>query len=205
MKQINSGKISAGFAPALFLLVLIFSPAQTFAQEEGPPPQGQAEGRQPNPDGDLIRKLNLTPDQIEKIKVVREQNRDARREIGQRIVAARIALDRAIYIENADEAVVEERARELSEAQAAQVRLQAMTELRVRRILTPAQLETFLSLREQAENNRRNRRLQQNGERRPDDNRNFPPPRDRGMNGPGQIGGPPPGGGGGSGGRRGRP
>lgn len=195
MKPINSGKIGAGLVLALFLLLLIFSPAQVFAQEEGAPP-GQAEERQPNPGADLIRQLNLTPDQIEKIKAVREQNRDARRQIGDRIVAARRALDRAIYLENADDSVVEERARELSEAQAAQVRLQAMTELRVRRILTPAQLETFRNLREQAERNRRNRRLPQEGERRPpDDNRNFPPLRNRGPNGPGQLGGPTGGGG----------
>ncbi|HYH85863.1 MAG TPA: hypothetical protein VEX60_10455, partial [Pyrinomonadaceae bacterium] len=60
-------------------------------------------------------------------------------------------------------------AREVAEAQAALVALRARTELRVRRVLTPAQLQTFRDLRLQA---RRNQRLQRrlnsgNNPRRP--------------------------------------
>lgn len=169
----------------LFLLLLIFSPAQVFAQEEGgaPPPPGRGDARPPNPDVDLVRQLNLTPEQIEKVKAIREQSRDVRRQIALRIRTARIALDRAIYIENADETVVEQRARELADAQATQIRLQAMTELGVRRILTPEQLETFRALRERAEAERRNRRLQEN------DNPQLPRDRRR-QNAPGQDGRP---------------
>lgn len=158
MKLMNRGKLITLAACALFLLA-IFSPASVLAQEEqGPPPVGQAEGRPPNPEGDLVRQLNLTPEQMEKIRAIREGNREMRRQVAQRIRAARIALDRAIYVENADEAVVEQRSRELAEAQGAQIRLQAMTELGVRKILTPEQLQTFLSLRARAENERRGRR-----------------------------------------------
>ncbi|HEY0321638.1 MAG TPA: Spy/CpxP family protein refolding chaperone [Pyrinomonadaceae bacterium] len=163
MKLIDSRKLGAATKLALFLLLLIFSPAHIFAQDEQGAPPGQTDARPPNPDGDLVRQLNLTPDQIEKIKTIREGNREIRRQIGIRIRAARIALDRAIYVENADDAVVERRARELAEAQAAQVRLQAMAELGVRRILTPEQLQTFRDLRLRAESERRNRRLQENG------------------------------------------
>lgn len=166
MKLINDRRVGAVSALMIFLLLLIFSPAQVFAQEEGAP-QGQTDARPPNPDGDLVRQLNLTPDQIEKIKAIREQNREVRRQIVQRIRAAQMALDRAIYVENADEGVVEQRARELAEAQAAQVRLQAMSALSIRRILTPEQLETFRTLRQQAETERRNRRLQENENRTP--------------------------------------
>lgn len=163
MKLIKGRRGGAAPLLSLFLLLLIFSPAQVFAQEERGAPQDQMDARPPNPEGDLIRQLSLTPDQIEKIKAIREQNRETRRRIGQRIRAARIALDRAIYVENADESVIEQRARELAEAQGAQVRLQAMTELGVRRILTPEQLETFRALRLQAETERRNRRMQGDG------------------------------------------
>lgn len=166
MKLINNRKFGAVSTLALFLLLLIFCPAQVFAQEEGAP-QGQADARPPNPDNDLVRQLSLTPDQIEKVKAIREQNREVRRQIVQRVREAQIALDRAIYVENADEALVEQRARELAEAQAAQVRLQAMSALRIRRILTPAQLETFRALRQRAETERRNRRLQEKDDARP--------------------------------------
>lgn len=163
MKLINSGKRDAALVLVAFLLLIIFSPAQAFAQEtETGPPQGQAEARPRGRDGDLVRQLNLSPEQIEKIRAIREGNREQRRQIGQRIRAARQALDRAIYLENADEAVVEQRARELSEAQAEQVRLQAFVELSVRRVLTPEQLQTFRDLRLRAE--RRNRRFPEDGD-----------------------------------------
>lgn len=159
MKMTNGRKPGKAATAALFLLLLIFSTAQVQAQGEQPvPPQGQTDARPPGPDGDLVRQLNLTPEQIEKIRAIREGNREMRRQIGQRIRAARLALDRAIYIENADEALVEQRARELAEAQAAQVRLQALVELGVRRILTPEQLQTFRDLRLRAESERRGRR-----------------------------------------------
>lgn len=167
MNWIKGGKPGAAPLLLLFLLLLIISPARAWAQSEEqplpPPTAGQEEARRPGPEGDLIRQLNLTPDQIEKIKAIRERNREARRLIAVRIREARMALDRAIYVENADQSVVEQRARELAEAQGAQVRLQAITELDVRRILTPEQLETFRALRLQAEAERRNRRLQDAG------------------------------------------
>ena len=188
MKLIKSRNVGAPLLLALFLLLLIFSPTHVRAQEElEAEPQGQEDGRRrrppPNPDGDLVRQLNLTPDQMQRLKAIREQNRELRRQIGQRIRAARTALDRAIYVENADEAVVEQRARELSEAQGAQVRLQAMTELSVRRILTAEQLETFLSLRRRAEMGRRNRRMRSG--------MGAQPLRNPGLNGPADSTGNP--------------
>jgi Spy/CpxP family protein refolding chaperone len=177
MKLINDEKRGTIFMLALFLLLLIFSPAQFALAQEGPaPPQGQPGDRGPEPEGDLVRQLNLTPEQIEKIRAIREQNREMRRQIGQRIRAARMALDRAIYLENADEGVVEQRARELAEAQGAQVRLQAMVELGVRRILTPEQLETFRALRARAERGRRDRRRQNPDGGPPSGNRDQPMP-----------------------------
>jgi Spy/CpxP family protein refolding chaperone len=169
MKLINVWKPGALYVVALFLLLIIFSPARVFAQGDGPvsPPRGQGEARPPSQDRDLVRQLNLSQEQVEKIRAIREGNRELRRQIGLRIRAARIALDRAIYIENADDAVVEQRARELAEAQAAQLRLQALAELGVRRILTPEQLQTFQALRQRAEQRRRNRRLQEDGEQPP--------------------------------------
>lgn len=160
MKLIHSGKLYAVFLAAFFVL-LIFSPSQALAQGEAEASQGQTDARPPRRDGDLVQQLNLSPEQIEKIRAIREGNRELRREIGQRIRAARVALDRAIYVENADEAVVEQRARELAEAEAAQIRLQAQAELSVRRILTPEQLQMFRDMRARAAE-RLKRRLRSN-------------------------------------------
>ena len=191
MKKLDGRKTSRIFMLALFLLFLTSAPAPVSAQEpEGGPPA--SEGRPVNPEGDLVRLLNLTPDQIARIRAIRQQNRDARLALGMRLRAARTALDRAIYVENADEAVVEQRARELAEAQAANIRLQAVTELGIRRILTPGQLETLRELRAQAaERQGRNRRRRGlNANRPPGDDEN-PRPLRRGLrrrpNSPGQT------------------
>ena len=65
--------------------------------------------------------------------------------------SARRALDEAIYADSLDEARVEHRMRQLSEAQAELLRLRASTELKIRGVLTPAQLQTFRELRRQAQ------------------------------------------------------
>ena len=105
----------------------------------------------------LRERLNLLPDQIEQIKAIREQNREQWRAARQRAHQAQRALDEAIYSDNADEALIETRTREVADAQTAMVRMRALTELKIRRILTPEQLNTLRALRQQraAERERR--------------------------------------------------
>jgi hypothetical protein len=82
-------------------------------------------------------------------------------QLNRQLNQARRALDEAIYSDNVDEALIEQRARDVAEAQAALVRFRAQTELRVRRILTPEQLQTFRNLRQEAMRERRiERRLE---------------------------------------------
>jgi len=96
------------------------------------------------------------------MREIREQSVPQARELTRRLNQARRALDESIYSDATDEALVEQRAREFSEAQAALVRLRAQTELRVRRVLTPEQLQTFRDLRVSA---RRQQRIQRRLER----------------------------------------
>jgi Spy/CpxP family protein refolding chaperone len=72
------------------------------------------------------------------------------RELTRRARLARRALDEAIYSDAVEEALVEQRTRELAAAQAALMRLRAATELKVRRVLTAEQLRSFRELRRQA-------------------------------------------------------
>jgi protein CpxP len=136
------------------LLLLIFTPALAVrAQDEsGAPPQRETE-QEPGDHEDRFRglreRLNLTPDQIEQIKAIREQNRDEWRAARQRLRQAQRALDEAIYADSVDEAMVEARTREVAEAQTALLRMRALTELKIRRVLTEAQLNTLRSLRQQ--------------------------------------------------------
>ena len=87
------------------------------------------------------------------------------RALNQRLNQARRALDEAIYSDAVDEALIEQRARDVAEAQAALVRLRAQTELRVRRVLTPEQLQTFRRLRFEARRRQQQMRREQRIER----------------------------------------
>jgi hypothetical protein len=92
---------------------------------------------------------------------------------------AQLALDQAIYSDNADEAVIEQRVHELAAAQAEVTRMRALTELNIRRVLTPEQLNTLRSLRQQARRTGRERRRQ--------DMENSPGARDRFNRRPGAL------------------
>lgn len=177
-KLINRRLMAAmPFLFALFLLCLNATPIS--AQEDGPAmsPGDAEQNRDRNTGGDLMRALGLTPEQLTKIRMVRQQHQEERRLAGERLRNALRALDSAIYSEDASEAVIEDRAREVAAAQAATIRLRALTELNIRRVLTPEQLDRL-----------REMRLQQSGQRRLERELNERRLRDRQ---PGNPGAPP--------------
>ncbi len=148
------GHALKSFSKLALLALLLLAPLalDARAQEEGPPPPGAPQGPRPGRRGDglLLMKLNLTPEQRGRLRQIRRQSEPEARSLGRRLREAHRALDEAVYSDNVDESIVEQRTRELTEAQAALVRLRAQTELRVRRVLTPEQLQTFRGLRREA-------------------------------------------------------
>ena len=156
MNGFNSRLAAAVCSLALLLLIFSFAP-EVCAQGEGDsatrrhdaeqPPQG------PGGHGDrfqgLKERLNLSFDQIQQIKAIREQNREQWRVARQRLRQAQRALDEAIYSDNADEALIDTQTREVAEAQTALLRMRALTELKIRRVLTQEQLNTLRTLRQQ--------------------------------------------------------
>lgn len=176
-KFINRQTIAA--KPLLLsLLFLCFTASPASAQEGGAAAApGETEQRAGNQGGNLIRTLGLTPDQLAQIRAIRERNREERRLANERLRSAHQALDEAIYADAPSEAVIEERARELAAAQAASVRLRALTELGIRRVLTPEQLSTLRTLRQRQSERRLERELnmQRRGrDRRPGNNEGQP-------------------------------
>ena len=139
-------------AAAWAALSLAF-PLAAVAQEPpaaGPsePPPARRRAQRPRPE--LLARLNLRPEQMAQLREIRRESEAEARTLTRRLRLARRALDEAIYADAVDEAAVEERARVVAGAQAALVRLRAQTELRVRRVLTPEQLQTFRQLRQRA-------------------------------------------------------
>ena len=105
----------------------------------------------------IVRISVNSPEQREKIRAIREQTREERAAINQRLRATNRALEELLDSENPIEAVVEQRLREVAEAQAASMRIRVLTEFRIRRVLTPEQLTTLRTLRQNARDARRGR------------------------------------------------
>lgn len=155
----------------LLLASLFFVASLTGERVKAQEPERPSEGAEVQ---DPIQQLRLTPEQRQQIRSIRGQMRDERATINQRRREANKALDDALDADQPDEALVEQRLRELAIAQAAQMRINILTEVKIRRVLTPEQRAVLRELR-QAIQFRRQR--QQQNERRPNspnNQRRFP-------------------------------
>jgi periplasmic protein CpxP/Spy len=136
--------------------LLAFGSVAIYAQEDATAREArdlQPRARQPQNAASLLRQLNLTPEQIEKIRFINQETRQEIRAANQRHRQTRRALDEAIYKSSSNEAEVEQRTRELIKAQSEATALRARVEFRIRQVLTDEQLSTFLELRRRAAQN----------------------------------------------------
>jgi Spy/CpxP family protein refolding chaperone len=157
-------------APVFFVVFGLALGTNARAQTQGAPtaqptPARRGGVERPARGGNLMRRLNLTPEQRLKLREIRSQGEPETRVLTRRVRLARRALDEAIYSDAVEDALVEQRARELAAAQTALVRLRAATELKVRRVLTAEQLQTFRELRRQAQRRQSLRRQLRNAGR----------------------------------------
>lgn len=106
--------------------------------------------------GGLLRVLNLSPEQRAQIKAIRRETEPQGRLLGVRLRQARRALDEAVYADNPDDALIEARVREAGAAQTALLRMRTLTELKIRRVLTPEQLEAFRRMQRRPRQQRMN-------------------------------------------------
>jgi periplasmic protein CpxP/Spy len=120
------------------LLVLGLAISAT-AQDQTVPP--------PPPPADPIQQLNLAPEQRQQIRRLMAETQQERQNTNRRLREANEALDRALDADPLDENVIEQRITEVAAAQAAQTRMRAHLELRVRRLLYPEQLATLRRLK----------------------------------------------------------
>jgi Spy/CpxP family protein refolding chaperone len=168
----HNGKILTLLAVIVFFAAVSSASGQTAQQ---PAPESQ-----PGGGGDPIRQLNLTPEQREQIRSIREQNKEERATINQRLRETNLALDEALNAEDPVEGVIEQRLRDVAAAQAAAMRMRVLTEIRIRRVLTLEQRKILQSLQQQARESRQERRLDNAAERqrrRREQNRSLQNPR----------------------------
>jgi len=154
----------------MLLTVLAFSTAPSVLGQAGQQANQQsgqtAEPQQRALGGDPIQQLNLTPEQREQIRSIRENNKTERMAVNSQLREANRALNEALNSENPDEALVEQRLRDLASAQAAAARMRVLTEIRIRRVLTKEQRATLRALQAQALENRREQRQLNDSEQR---------------------------------------
>ncbi|MDQ3684048.1 MAG: Spy/CpxP family protein refolding chaperone, partial [Acidobacteriota bacterium] len=120
------------------------------SQQDEPAAAEEEASRSGGEDGEMLTRLNLSPEQRAQIVGIRRRSEGEGRVLVQRLRRARRALDASIYADNVDDKSIEEGAREVAAAQAEIVRLRAVTELRLRRILTPEQLGLLRDWRQRA-------------------------------------------------------
>lgn len=165
------------FATALFGLALLLCPlcAPALAQEQDEPEaQPQTTPRRAARELNLLQRLNLTREQRQRLREIRQQSEPELRDLTRKLRLARRALDEAVYADAADEALVEQRSRELAVQQNLLTHTRAVTEMKVRRVLTDEQLRLFRNLRRQAQRRqmlqrRMNRALRQSAPPSPDE------------------------------------
>ena len=127
------------------LIVLLLSACSiSYAQD----PQSNSAPPQDAPD--LLGRLRLSPDQIQRIRLIQRDTKDERATIQQRLREANRALEESLDAENVDESVIDQRMQDVNAAQNAQLRLRIQTELRIRRILNPEQRAMLKDIRVRA-------------------------------------------------------
>lgn len=143
----------------LLTLLALGAVAPSVASQTGQQPPDAPDQQQAAAGWDPIRELNLTPEQRQQIRSIRENNKVERAAIGERLREANAKLDEAMSAENPDEALVDQRLRDVAAAQSAVMRMRILTEVRIRRVLTVQQRETLRLLQRQARETRRERLL----------------------------------------------
>lgn len=138
----------------LLLLTLGFSAVKAQNTGINAPKRQFDEPRRPR----LLQELGLTQEQIRRIRQINIENRNKIRGANFRLREANRNLDAAIYSDVADQTLIETRLREFQDAQAEVARIRALTELEIRKVLTPEQLVKFRELRQKFQQMRENRR-----------------------------------------------
>ena len=151
--NLRAGRIAL---PVIFLLVGVWVQvrAQNPTQNPVEPAQTQTQANQPGQAPDFAF-LNLSPEQIQKIRSINAELKEQRQVANQKLRLAQRALAEAIESPTPNEALIEQRSHDVADAQATTIRLRSLTEARILQVLTP---EQRIRLREVRQRNQAARR-----------------------------------------------
>lgn len=141
-------------AASLLLVASVSLRAQT------PQPQetstANVQQQQMNQIDQMLGPLNLTSDQVRRIREINAELREERQTANFRLRTAQRALTEAIQAPTPDEALIEQRSKEVADAQANTIRLRSLTEARILQVLTQEQRMRLRELRQGALSRGRN-------------------------------------------------
>jgi len=146
---------------ALMAGVVIQADAQT-SDPQNPNVLQQSQMQNPQTQMPNLGELNLTPDQIQKIRAINADLKDQRQAANQRLRQAQRALAEAMESPNQNEALIDQRSREFADAQSATIRLRTLSEYRILQVLTPEQRVKLREMRMRNQALRQERRLENN-------------------------------------------
>ena len=162
-------KVLSGSLALLLLVAGAFARAnaQTVRPQETQTDPAQVRANQANPAPNQapdLAQLNLTPEQIQKWRAINAELKDRQQAATLRLRQARRALAEAIDSPTSNEELIKQRAKEVSEAQAATNELQALRQARILQMLTPEQRAKLREIRQQNQARRpNNQQLPRNG------------------------------------------
>jgi Spy/CpxP family protein refolding chaperone len=136
---------------ALAVLLTIFANVQAQNGE----PQQTGDPQPPAQVDQMLGPLNLTQDQVRRIRMINAELKDERQAANFRLRMAQRALGEAIQSTTPDETLIAQRSKEVADAQANTIRLRSVTEARILQVLSP---EQRMKLREMRARNQQMRR-----------------------------------------------
>lgn len=167
----------------LILTVFVSFGALAVCAQEGPPPGGRPFAPdQPESNRRMVlrRELGLSVEQMMAIRKINQEMRPKMRQAQLQAQVARKELDEAIYADSMNEELLHEKVKALVEADAEMTRLRTMSEVAVRKLLTPDQLVRFRQIRQRfaRQQMQRRRRPMRDGSRqlRDQDRKGDEPP-----------------------------
>ena len=125
------------------------------AAQDSKPPDTQADAPKPaptptplpDPRASALQQLALSPAQRQEIRRINIARKPVMDEAQNRLREANRALDETIYADQVNDTDVQARLKDLHAAQAEVARIRYMSEVAVRKVLTPEQLVRFRELR----------------------------------------------------------
>lgn len=140
---------------AMIAMTVIFFAGFVAAQDNDAGNEGRPSADQPQDNrGTMLRQLGLTRQQIQRVRRINTERKPHMDNAQMRLRLATRALDDAIYADQVDDTMVQERLKQMQLAQAEVFKVRTMSELAIRRLLTPEQLVRFRNLRQRFEQNR---------------------------------------------------